>query len=524
MTAPTVQSRTASVSSTSNSTSFTPTLPGTINTGDLLIAFVAADGSPTLSTTSTGWTSLQNGASTNPGNDVTGWTFYKIATASNTLVVNSTASEQYSAIIYRITLSGGGGVRIIARTAEGSSTNSTIAEPYYAPSPSLALTSMVADWLFIAARMGDSTVVATAAPFGYSNLTTQAGGGANGASINAADKTEASYDIGVDASVLGSFTSATEQWVTVNVLVADAVANTKTLTRSSTPVGTFAKVLPTNKAVSAVTTPVATLVRQAEKVISASASGVATIVKSIGKPRTATTTPTGSILKAIAKAFSSASTLVATMTKVFAGGGTTYNQAVSASGTGVGSYAYTLTRGVTAAISASGVGTISRAIAKTITRTATGSASIVRDIAKTITRTASGVGTFTNLTVRSAALTASTTAVATLSKVIAAYRTLTASSGLTVAVTKAMARAISGSVSGVATDGKARLKTLTASASVSVRLRRIYRAYVAPVLTVTKQALSSGATVTKGLLTAGATIIKGALSGGASSVTKDDLN
>ena len=201
MAAPTVLARQASVSSTSDSTSFTPTL-ATATLGKLLLAVISADGSPTLSTSSTGWRKM--GQASN-GANVTQSVFIKDkATGSDALVISSTASEQYSAEVFCIDAGNIPGLSI--EFANGNSTNSN--------PPSVTI-SPTQDVLWIATRSGDAQVVATVAPSGYGNLTSQAGGGANGASTNTAE-------LSVNADVTedpGTFTSATEQWVSATIAV-----------------------------------------------------------------------------------------------------------------------------------------------------------------------------------------------------------------------------------------------------------------------------------------------------------------
>lgn len=94
-------------------------------------------------------------------------------------------------------------------SANGSSTNSN--------PPSLTPVGGSQEYLWIAARSGDSTTVATAAPSGYSSLLTRAGGGTSGASTNSAIKlaTASTEDP-------GTFTSGDEQWVTWTISVAPA--------------------------------------------------------------------------------------------------------------------------------------------------------------------------------------------------------------------------------------------------------------------------------------------------------------
>jgi hypothetical protein len=212
MSFPFVSARQTSVSSTTNATSFTPTL-STHATAELLVVVVSADGNPTLSTTSSGWTKLGQDSNSTV---VTGAVFWKVAaSASESLIVDSTATEQYSAI--SLTIRGGAGVT--GSVINGSSTNS---DP-----PNHAATNGTEDYLWIATRSGDSTTVATGAPTNYSNLQTIAGGGTNGVSTNTAERS-----LTASSENPGTFTSATEQWVSWTLAIAGRIPGTGSLTFS----------------------------------------------------------------------------------------------------------------------------------------------------------------------------------------------------------------------------------------------------------------------------------------------------
>lgn len=188
----------AASSSTSNSTSHTITssIPSG-ETGNLLVVVFSVDGNPTVSTSSTGWTKL---GQANNGSNVTGAVFWKMAdgttSASDPLVLTTSASEQSSHIVYRIR----GATGISGAAANGNSTNS---DP---PSH----TALEASYLWIATRSGDNTTVATAPPTGYTNMITQAASGNGGASSNAAINI-----LGAAATTQnpGTFASGEEQWV-----------------------------------------------------------------------------------------------------------------------------------------------------------------------------------------------------------------------------------------------------------------------------------------------------------------------
>ena len=193
---PVVQARATGTNGT-NSTSHAITLPSGITAGDLLVVVFSVDGAPTV-TGPAGWTKL--GQASN-GTTVTGAVFWRLAAGADTLTLTTSASEQSSHVSFRIT-----GAKVVeGSSANGSSTNS---DP-----PLLAPTFGSHEYLWIATRSGDASAVATAAPSGYSNLTTVAGGG-QGASTNSAEleATAASQNPGV-------FTSATEQWVSWTLAV-----------------------------------------------------------------------------------------------------------------------------------------------------------------------------------------------------------------------------------------------------------------------------------------------------------------
>lgn len=206
MASPIVVARTTYVSSTSNATSWTPLSSVAVARGEMLVFIASADGNPTLSTSSTGWQQLDQASES--GNAVTGAIFVRYPddndSATTTLAINSTASEQYSGILYRLR---GCDSIDFGTAAQGSSANSN--------PPSNTLPVSARDILAIATRHGDSTTVATVAPSGYTNLESRAAGGANGASTNSAE-------LALSATATedpGTFTSGNEQWVSYTLLL-----------------------------------------------------------------------------------------------------------------------------------------------------------------------------------------------------------------------------------------------------------------------------------------------------------------
>jgi len=198
---PTVASRSAGATSAVNTTSHAITMPSGITAGDLLVVIFSTDGNPTC-TASAGWNKLGQASNTTA---VTGAVFWKHATGGDTCTITTSATEQSSHVVLRIT---SGGIPV-GTSANASSTNSN--PPSYTDGYST-------DYLWVATRSGDSTVVATAAPSGYSQLQTQAAAGSGGASTNTAERTNAAA-----TEDPGTFTSATAPWVAWTLSIPTAV-------------------------------------------------------------------------------------------------------------------------------------------------------------------------------------------------------------------------------------------------------------------------------------------------------------
>jgi hypothetical protein len=204
MAAPPVLSRSTGASAASDSTSYTPDLSGlTITTGKSVLIIVSSDGNPDLTTSSTDW--LRLGITVpDATNAVSGVAFVKLkATGSDALVVNSSQSQQYTHASFCIDAGDNPSFWIAAAT--GSSTNTN---------PPNNDTLLSRDILWIATRSGDAQVVATGAPTNFTNLQSQAAAGANGASTNTAERTLTAQSLDP-----GTFTSATEQWVSFTIAV-----------------------------------------------------------------------------------------------------------------------------------------------------------------------------------------------------------------------------------------------------------------------------------------------------------------
>lgn len=211
MTSPVIASRTATLIS-SDSSALTISL-GSPSAGDLLIVVVAIDGDassiPVVDAAYSGskWNRTSAVTSTNA---VTALVLWKIAEGSDALRLQLSASEQASAECIRVT---GHGSAVFIASTTGNSTN---ADP-----PNGAITGSAQDLLVIAAACMDGTVVASAAPASYGNLTTQAGG-AGGASVSIAD-------LAISAATSdnpGVFTSTTEQWVSFTIVVPENAITT----------------------------------------------------------------------------------------------------------------------------------------------------------------------------------------------------------------------------------------------------------------------------------------------------------
>lgn len=216
---PNVTARGSARTASTNTTSHPITLPTHV-AGDLLVVHLAIDGNPTV-TAPGDWEKLGQASNTTV---VTGAIFWKKATsASETLTLTSSVSEQSSHTVLVITPQAGYTLGIQGASANGSSTNSN--PPNLAPAPGTK------DYLWIVTRAGDSTVLATVAPTSFSQLQSLAAAGTGGASTNTAERQ-------LNASSLdpATFTSASEQWVswtiavwsvqTVSLSVADMLTGT----------------------------------------------------------------------------------------------------------------------------------------------------------------------------------------------------------------------------------------------------------------------------------------------------------
>lgn len=209
MAAPATQTRNSGASAAADTTTHSINLPSGINPGETLIVIFSVDEAPTCTATG-GWWKLGQASNSTV---VTSAVFWKVAEGSDNCTITTSTAQQSSHVSLRI--SGGGSVT--GTSANGNSTNSN--PPLHTPPVGSK------DYLWIATRSGDSTVVATVAPTNYGNLQTQAAAGTGGASTNTAERT-----LTASSENPGTFTSATEQWVSWTISVAPNNALLETLT------------------------------------------------------------------------------------------------------------------------------------------------------------------------------------------------------------------------------------------------------------------------------------------------------
>jgi hypothetical protein len=185
---------------TTAGTSHPITLPAGVEMGDLLLCIFSSDGNPTVSIGSgAGWVLLDQGVY---GLTVTSAVLYKVATGSDALTVDTTASEESSHIVLRIR---DGGIPTTAASASGASTNAN---------PPSHTASRPANYLWVSAASWDDIITPSAAPANYSNLTTKAATNAAGASTATAERL-----LYATTENPGAFTSVSEQWVAWTIAV-----------------------------------------------------------------------------------------------------------------------------------------------------------------------------------------------------------------------------------------------------------------------------------------------------------------
>lgn len=214
---------TAAVSDTPaiNVTTLSVTMPGSIAAGEGIFVAVGWDGTGTLTVdtgaSSSGWQKLgqtTSGTSTH----ACFWQPNAVGGGSDSLTLTNSVSERGTAIALRVTGQstsitpdyGGQGGAAAANAANGPNVNGTGGSKDY-----LAISSFVPD---------SNTIVATAAPSGYSGLETNPGpGSSNSVSLAHKQFTGSSEDPGV-------FTHASVAWIASTVLIHPAAASTTPIT------------------------------------------------------------------------------------------------------------------------------------------------------------------------------------------------------------------------------------------------------------------------------------------------------
>lgn len=199
---PTVVQRGSARTTTTNTTSHAITIPAH-QAGDMILVHFAVDGAPTVTDGSGTWNKLGQASNTTV---VTGAIFWKIATSNSETLTLTTSTEQSSHTVLVIRPDSGNTLSIEGASANGSSSNSN--------PPSLTPSVGSKDFLWIATRAGDSTVVATVAPTDFTQLQTLAAAGTGGASTNTAEREFTGTTLDP-----GTFTSASEQWVSWTLAV-----------------------------------------------------------------------------------------------------------------------------------------------------------------------------------------------------------------------------------------------------------------------------------------------------------------
>lgn len=185
---------------TSDLTSHPITLP-TATTGNLITVFFASDGGPTITiNTSASGNNWSLTAQRDQGGTITGVIAYKVAEGSDALTLTTSNAQRTSAV--SIEWSGASGT-LDASSSEGAGGSTADSDP-----PSHTPAGGSKEYMWVAFRAGDGTIVASAQPTGYSTLISQSHSFGAGASTDVAYllKTASVEDP-------GAFTSAAEQWV-----------------------------------------------------------------------------------------------------------------------------------------------------------------------------------------------------------------------------------------------------------------------------------------------------------------------
>lgn len=207
----------------SNSTSWTGTYPANIAAGDLLLLFLANDGtaSATVNAPETGWNAMGRGNSgANALNCLT-----KIAAGgeSGNFVITLSSSEQGAWRIFRITGWYGSGIPVGDGNLNGngaSEVQTIIGSPSNAPDPEVLNPANwdVEDTLWIAAVSVDTSRAITGYPSNMPDINaSEASGGSTGATLGVAMLSSAAASLNPNA-----FACTSDDWITMTVAIRPA--------------------------------------------------------------------------------------------------------------------------------------------------------------------------------------------------------------------------------------------------------------------------------------------------------------
>lgn len=193
----------SSGSNNSNLTSHPVTLPSGIGYGDLILVFFGTDGVTTQSvdtnTSGFNWVQYSTNYVGTGDSGVSAAVYYKYASESNTLNINTTDAQYSSYVVYRIT--GYDGQLQYSYTGANSSNPDL-------PNCPAGVTPVNVDSLWVAAVIHNGTIVCSVAPTDFTNLITQAGTGSESCSVSSARRSYTGTYL--DPNV---FTADTGLWV-----------------------------------------------------------------------------------------------------------------------------------------------------------------------------------------------------------------------------------------------------------------------------------------------------------------------
>lgn len=196
----------ANSNTTASSASLVLTMPASIVSGRLLLAFAAA----TKTTTMTGWTSI--GATTPGGLSATMSVFGKIAAGSDTGTVTPSTNSNIAATVYQID-SWSGTIADIGYAGTSSASGS------YDP-PNLTMLSS-SDFLWFSTGAYPGATAASAAPTNYTSLVTS---NATSSGSTVLTLGSANRQLTATSENPGTFTGAATNWVAATVAVAPVAA------------------------------------------------------------------------------------------------------------------------------------------------------------------------------------------------------------------------------------------------------------------------------------------------------------